>query len=154
MSKQVYTWGKVQAGDIISFRYKGKKPTGLLTTVLVLNPKLPHTRKDGTKTFHLNGLKLEERGSIPTIRNKQNVGRLLETLGNIEVVSQEDEIYKVDVPSSGQRGARPASYRSVLRYVRQYNIYRSYDFIEAKKSQVFLEPIKLPKKLVEVLIEN
>ena len=25
MSKLVYTWGKVQAGDIISFRYKGKK---------------------------------------------------------------------------------------------------------------------------------
>jgi len=42
----------------------------------------------------------------------------------------------------------------VLRYVRQYNIYRSYDYFEAKKSQVFLEPIKLPKELVEVLIEN
>ena len=25
MPKQIYTWGKVQAGDIISFRYKGKK---------------------------------------------------------------------------------------------------------------------------------
>ena len=25
MPKQVYTWGKVTAGDIISFRYKGKK---------------------------------------------------------------------------------------------------------------------------------
>jgi len=154
MAKQVYTWGDVQAGDIISFRYKGKKPTGLLTTILVLNPKFPYTRKDGTKTFHLNGLKLEERGSIPIIRNKQNVGSLLETLGSIEVISQEDEIYRVDVPSSGPRGATLASYRSVLRYVRQYNIYRSYDLIQAKKSQVFLEPIKLPKELVEVLIEN
>ena len=28
MPKQVYTWGKVTAGDIISFRYKGKKATG------------------------------------------------------------------------------------------------------------------------------
>ena len=58
------------------------------------------------------------------------------------------------MPSSGPRGATLASYRSVLRYVRQYNIYRSYDLIQAKKSQVFLEPIKLPKELVEVLIEN
>ena len=33
MPKQVYTWGKVTAGDIISFRYKGKQPTGTLTTI-------------------------------------------------------------------------------------------------------------------------
>ena len=25
MPKKVYTWGKVKPGDIISFRYKGKK---------------------------------------------------------------------------------------------------------------------------------
>ena len=43
MPKQVYNWGKVQAGDIISFRYKGKKPTGTLTTLLVFNPKIPYT---------------------------------------------------------------------------------------------------------------
>ena len=70
MAKQVYTWGKVRAGDIISFRYKGNKPTGTLTTLLVFNPKLPHTKKDGTKTFHLVGLKLEDRGTIPMIKNK------------------------------------------------------------------------------------
>ena len=70
MSKQIYTWGKVRAGDIISFRYKGKKRTGLLTTILVLNPRFPYTRKDKTKTFHLIGLKLERSGVIPIIRNK------------------------------------------------------------------------------------
>ena len=152
MTKLVYTWAKVQAGDIISFRYKGKKPTGMLTTVLVLNPKFPYTRKDGTKTFHLNGLKLEERGAIPIIRNKQNVANLLERLGDIEVISQQDEIYKVDVPASGKRGTRRASYQSILRYVNQYDIYRTYDYKEARKSQVFLEPIKLPKELVEALV--
>ena len=150
MTKQVYTWAKVKAGDIISFRYKGKKPTGLLTTVLVLNPKFPYTRKDGTKTFHLNGLKLEERSTIPVII----VSTLLESLGEIEVISQDNEIYRVDVPSSGPRGARRAAYQSVLRYVNQYDIYRTYDYIEAKKSQVFLEPIKLPKELVEALVAN
>ena len=154
MTKQVYTWAKVKAGDIISFRYKGKKPTGMLTTVLVLNPKFPYTRKDGTKTFHLNGLKLEERSTIPVIRNKRAVSGLLERLGEIEVISQDNEIYRVDVPSSGPRGARRVSYLSVLRYVNQYDIYRTYDYIEAKKSQVFLEPIKLPKELVEALVAN
>ena len=154
MTNQVYTWAKVKAGDIISFRYKGKKPTGMLTTVLVLNPKFPYTRKDGTKTFHLNGLKLEERSTIPVIRNKRAVSGLLERLGEIEVISQDNEIYRVDVPSSGPRGARRVSYLSVLRYVNQYDIYRTYDYIEAKKSQVFLEPIKLPKELVEALVAN
>ena len=152
MTKLVYTWAKVKAGDIISFRYKGKKPTGLLTTILVLNLKFPYTRKDGTKTFHLNGLKLEERSTIPVIRNKRAVSGLLERLGEIEVISQDNEIYRVDVPSSGPRGARRVSYLSVLRYVNQYDIYRTYDYIEAKKSQVFLEPIKLPKELVEALV--
>ena len=71
MPKQIYTWSKVTAGDIISFRYKGKKAqTGKLTTLLVMNPKFPIVRKDNTKGFHLIGLKLEERGAIPTIRNK------------------------------------------------------------------------------------
>ena len=42
MPKKVYTWGKVRAGDIVSFRYKGKKPTGMLTTLLVMNPRMPY----------------------------------------------------------------------------------------------------------------
>ena len=70
MPKKVYNWGKVQAGDIISFRYKGKNSTGTITTVLVFNPRLPYTKKDGTKKFHLVGLKLEDRGTIPMIKNK------------------------------------------------------------------------------------
>ena len=70
MPKQLYNWGKVIAGDIISFRYKGKQKTATLTTVLVLNPRMPITKKDGTKNFHLIGLKLEEQGTIPVIRNK------------------------------------------------------------------------------------
>ena len=42
----------------------------------------------------------------------------------------------------------------IKRYIKGYSVYRTYDFIEARKSQVFLEPISLPKGLREVLIEN
>ena len=97
MTKQVYTWGKVTAGDIISFRYKGKKATGTLTTLLVLNPRIPYKRKDGTKTFHLNGLKLESRGNIPTIKSKPILVQLLERVGEIQVVSGDDEIYRINI---------------------------------------------------------
>ena len=107
---------------IVVFKYKSSKGAHY-HTILVLNPKFPYTRKDGTKTFHLNGLKLEERSTIPVIRNKRAVSGLLERLGEIEVISQDNEIYRVDVPSSGPRGARRVSYLSVLRYVNQYDIY-------------------------------
>ena len=154
MPRQIYTWGKVQAGDIISFRYKGNNPTSMLTTLLVMNPKMPYTKKDGTKTFHLIGLKLEERGSVPTIKSKPAFVKLLEGLGEIKVVSSDDEIYRVEIVGTGARGATRATYTRVRKYVEKHSVYRTYDFSEAKKSTVFLEPIKLPKPLVEVLVEN
>jgi len=154
MSKQIYTWSSVVAGDIISFRYKGNKPTAKLTTLLVMNPKLPYTKKDGTSTFHLVGLKLEESGTIPMIRSKPFLVKLLESVGNIKVVSGDDQIYRIVIANVGARGARRQVYNEIKRYITSYSVYRTYDFLEAKKSQVFLEPISLPKGLREELSEN
>jgi len=154
MAKRVYTWGKVEAGDIISFRYKGKKPTGTLTTLLVFNPRLPYTRKDGTKTFHLVGLKLEDRGSIPIIKSKPMLVQLLERVGEIQVISGDDQIYRVIIENVGVRGVRKATYTKLKQYIEKHSVYRTYDYREAKRSQVFLEPIVLPKEFREVLVEN
>ena len=154
MPKQVYTWGKVTAGDIISFRYKGKQSTATLTTILVLNPRILYTRKDKTKTFHLVGLKLEESGTIPLIKNKPLLVSMLEQIGDIEVVDGKNEIFKVRVLGTGPRGATRRVYDRVKKKLNRFSVYRTYDYKEAKKSAVFLEPIKLPNALVEVLIEN
>ena len=154
MPKQLYNWGKVIAGDIISFRYKGKKPTATLTTLLVLNPRMPYNRNDGTKTFHLIGLKLEERGNIPLIRNKPALVRLLEKTGDIQVVDDENDIFRIEIKGTGPRGAKRAIYNKIKQLVNKHAVYRTYDYKEAKKSSVFLEPIVLPNALVEVLIEN
>ena len=153
MSKQVYTWGKVTAGDIISFRYKGKQPAGKLATILVLNPRMPHIRKDKTKTFHLIGLKLESRGNIPTIRNKPKLVELLERIGTVQIIS-EDGIYRVEITGVGPRGVRKATYNKLKQRIGKYSVYRTYDYKEARKSQVFLEPIVLPKEFKEVLSED
>ena len=153
MPKQIYNWSKVQAGDIISFRYKGKKPTGTLTTLLVFNPKIPYTRKDGSKTFHLVGLKLEDRGTIPMIRNKPMLVQLLERVGNVQVVSGDDQIYKIIIENVGTRGVRQQTYKKLKQYIERYSVYRTYDYNEARRSQVFLEPIVLPKGLKEALVE-
>ena len=154
MPKQVYTWGKVTAGDIISFRYKGKKPTGTLTTLLVLNPRMPYKRKDETKTFHLIGLKLEDRGTIPMIRSKPIVVQLLERVGEIQVVDDENGIYRVDIKNVGPRGVKQATYQKLKKHIERHSVYRTYDYREARRSQVFLEPIVLPKEFREVLSEN
>jgi len=154
MAKQVYTWGKVRAGDIVSFRYKGKKASSTLTTLLVFNPKLPYTKKDGTKTFHLVGLKLEDRGTVPMIKAKPMLVQLLERVGNIQVVSGDDQIYRVEIKGVGVRGVRKATYDKLKQYIERYSVYRTYDYMEAKKSQVFLEPISFPKEFREALIEG
>ena len=154
MSKQIYTWSQVEAGDIISFRYKGKNPTGTLTSLLVMNPKMPFVKKDGSRTFHLIGLKLESRGNIPSIRSKPILVQLLEQVCEIKVVSGDDQIYRISVADLGARGTTRATYQRIKRYVKQNSVYRTYDYREARKSRVFLEPISLPKDLREVLIED
>ena len=154
MSKQIYTWSQVEAGDIISFRYKGKNPTGTLTSLLVMNPKMPFVKKDGSRTFHLIGLKLESRGNIPSIRSKPILVQLLEQGGEIKVVSGDDQIYRISVADLGARGTTRATYQRIKRYVKQNSVYRTYDYREARKSRVCLEPISLPKDLREVLIED
>ena len=151
MSKQVYSWGKVKAGDIISFRYKSKSGNRL-TTILVLNPKLPYSRVDETQTFHLVGLKLETQGIRPIVRDKQVLVRLLEKIGVIQVVDGENEIYRVLIENVNTRGVKQDTYIKLKKELQKYNLYRTYDYMKARKSQVFLEPIVLPKNIREVLI--
>ena len=153
MSKQIYSWSKVRAGDIISFRYKSKAGSRL-TTILVLNQKLPYSRVDETQTFHLVGLKLETQGIRPIIRDKQILVKLLEKIGIIQVVDSENEIYKVLISNTNTRGVKQEVYNKLKRKLQKYNLYRTYDYEKAIKSQVFLEPISLPKNIREVLIEN
>ena len=58
--KQPYNWEKVQAGDIISFRYKSKNAKSpLMQSILVLNPAIIRTGQKKVTT-QLIGIKLEE----------------------------------------------------------------------------------------------
>ena len=86
-----------------------------MTTLLVLNPKIPYDRKDGTKTFHLVGLKLEEQGTIPLVRNKPLLVQLLSSIGEIQVVDGENGIFRVEMKSAGPRGATKRVYETIKR---------------------------------------
>ena len=100
------------------------------------------------------GLKLESQGVIPHIRNKSEVVELLERIGDIEVVDFANEIYRVDIKGVGPKGFRERNYRQLKQYINQHDSYRTYLWEDATNSQVFLEPIKLPKSLQEALVEN
>ena len=85
----------------------------MLQTLLVFNPKIPNKKKDGTKNFHLIGLKLENRGVIPTIKSKPLMVQLLERIGGVEVVSGDDYIYRVNIPNVGPRGVKRNVYNKI-----------------------------------------
>ena len=162
MPKRVYSWGMVKAGDVISFRYEGKGSSDL-TTVLVLNPKLPYTRKDKTSTLHLVGLKLESRGAVPTVDSKPNLVKILEEIGEIDIVETTgiDTLFNVIIKPAdlvagriGKKGVKKTVYKRIKSLIQNYSVYRTYDYVKASKSAVFLEPVVLPKEFVEFLTKE
>ena len=115
-----------------------------------MNPKMPFEGKTG-KRFHLIGLKLETSGNIPFIRNKSELVELLNRIGNLQVVDNKNEIYRVDIQGTGPRGFRKAAYTRLKQYFEQHGNYRTYIWEEATNSTVFLEPIKLPQRFRDML---
>ena len=98
-------------------------------------------------------MKLEDRGTIPTIRNKPMLVQLLEKVGNIQVVSGDDQIYRVVIENVGNRGVKKDTYSKLKQHIERYSVYRTYDYNEPRRSQVFLEPIVLPKEFREDLLK-
>lgn len=154
MGKKIYSWSKVQAGDIVSFRYKGTAGRSLLNSVLILNPKWPYKKVDGTNTIHLIGLKLEYSGNIPMIRSRPKLVQLLEKVGDIKIVSEQDDIYKVEIKNKTAKGATRVVYNRIKAMLKQNSVYRTYNHKKAKSSIVFLEPINLPKDVKEQLVKE
>ena len=145
--KQPYNWQMVKPGDIISFRYKSKS-TGrtLVNSVLVLNPRLQVKLKDGTQTKHLIGIKLEESNKI-SLRLTQRQVVLLEQIGNFIKIDDKNNLYKLEIDRkfliSDIRGIRQEAYDKISKGLNIQGQYRTYDYLKAKKSAVFLEPIRV-----------
>ena len=145
--KQPYNWNQVRPGDIISFRYKSKS-TGrtLVNSVLVLNPRLQVKLKDGTQTKHLIGIKLEESNKI-SLRLTQRQVVLLEQIGNFIKIDDKNNLYKLEIDRkfliSDIRGIRQEAYDKISKGLNIQGQYRTYDYLKAKKSAVFLEPIRV-----------
>ena len=145
--KQPYNWNRVKPGDIISFRYKSES-TGrtLVNSILVLNPKLPVQRKDGSSTFHLIGIKLEESNKI-SLRLSQRQVNILETIGEFKPIDLKNKLYELEIKSTfivnDKKGIKKQAYDKISRSLDIAGQYRTYDWKKATRAAVYLEPIRV-----------
>jgi len=145
--KQPYNWGRVTPGDVISFKYKSKS-TGknLVQSILVLNPKLNVTLKNGKTTKHLIGIKLEESNKISLRLNQKQV-RLLERIGDFKKIDKENNLYKLEIDKTfilnDIKGIKQSAYDKISKSLDIQGQYRTYDYMTARKSAVYLEPIRV-----------
>jgi hypothetical protein len=145
--KQPYNWRRVKPGDIISFRYKSKSSGKTLTqSILVLNPKLNIKLKDNSTTKHLIGIKLEESNKIE-LRLTQRQVMLLEKIGDFKKIDNKNNLYKLEIDNrfiiNNTKGVKQEAYDKISKSLGIEGQYRTYDYMTAKKSAVYLEPIRV-----------
>ena len=145
--KQPYRWGDVRAGDIISFRYKSKSTGKTLSqTILVLNPRLNVVLKKGGTTMHLIGIKIEESNRV-SLRMSTREIQLLEQIGDFKKIDDKNDLYKLEIKKTlvvnDIKGIKPSAYEKISKSLGIQGQYRTYDYMIAKKSAVYLEPIKV-----------
>mgnify|MGYP003133119268 FL=1 len=136
MAKLPYTWAKVSRGDIVSFIYVSREGRRLRRTILVLEPKLKGL---------VHGIQLEV-SNVPT---NTEIKKILESAGDTEIVDGDKKIYKVNLAGNSKK-----VYSKLKTLIKRHGIYRTYTYDKARKSQVFLEDLKLPAQFVRELNEN
>jgi len=136
MAKLPYTLSKVSRGDIVSFIYVSKEGRRLRRTILVLEPKLKGL---------VHGIQLEV-SNVPT---NAEIKKILESAGDTEIVDADKKIYKVNLAGNSKK-----VYSKLKTLIKRHGIYRTYTYDKAKKSQVFLEDLKLPSQFIRELNEN
>ena len=145
--KKPYNWKSVTPGDIISFRYKSESTgTTLVNSILVLNPKLPFKRKDGSSTFHLVGIKLEQSNKMELRLDAKQIATLSK-LGELKTVDEKNNLYKLNLDEhlvfNDIKGVKQKAYMLISKNLNITGQYRTYDWKKAKSSAVYLEPIRL-----------
>ena len=133
MSKLPYSWNKVSPGDIISFAYESKDGKRLRRTILVLDPE---------RNNLIHGIQLE----ISNKPTNTEIKKILEYAGTTEIVDGDKKIYRVALDGNAKQ-----TYNKLKSLIKRHGIYRTYSYDKAKKSQVFLEDLKLPAQFLKEL---
>jgi len=144
MAKLRYNWNKVVAGDIISFNYNKKR-----RTVLVISPKYVLQKLDDSKVELMSGLQLETKDN----RAAPKILTILKQLGSIQLVDEQNEIYRVNFDGRKLDADKRKLSNSVKLLVANKNdLYRTYDYKKMRKESptVFLDDLEsLPRRLLK-----
>ena len=84
-----------------------------------------------------------EVSNVPT---NTEIKKILESAGTPEIVDADKKIYKVNLAGNSKR-----VYTKLKTLIKRHGIYRTYTYDKARKSQVFLEDLKLPIQFVKEL---
>ena len=144
-----HRWDDVRAGDIISFRYRGKITNQMqLQTILVINPRFT-MRKEGRARKYLSGIKLYTASAVD-LRITPRIIQKLEEVGKFNMFDKENELYRLEIDDkfiiNDIKGAKRKVYEVLSRELNIRGQWRTYDYYKAKKSAVFLEPITVRYK--------
>ena len=144
MAKLRYTWNKVSSGDIISFNYNK-----IRRTVLVISPKYNLIKVDKSKVELMSGLQLETRDT----RAAPKILTILKQLGTLQLVDEENEIYRVNFDGRKLDADKRKLASSVKLLVANKNdLYRTYDYKKMRRESpmVFLDDLEsLPRRLLK-----
>jgi hypothetical protein len=113
---------------------------------LVLNPRLNVTLNSGKTTKHLIGIKLEESNKISLRLNARQV-MLLEKIGDFKKIDEQNNLYKLEIKKTfilnDIKGIKQSAYEKISKSLGIQGQYRTYDYMKARKSAVYLEPIRV-----------
>ena len=128
-----------------------------MQTILVLNPKLQVRLKDGSTTKHLIGIKLEQSNKIQLRLTKRQI-TLLEKIGEFARVDEKNNLYALEIDKrfilNDIKGVKPEAYNKISKSLGIQGQYRTYDWMRARKSAVFLEPVRVFTKVPDVLQDD
>ncbi len=116
-----------------------------MQTILVLNPSLMKSGQLKTTT-QLIGIKLEESNKMVLELTKKQI-MILEQIGDWKILDEENNLYRLDIKpqfiTNDIKGVKPRAYDLLSKGLQLTGQYRTYDYYKAKKSSVYLEPIKV-----------
>ena len=126
-----------------------KKAAKKTNSILVLNPRLPVVKKDGSNTFHLSGIKLKENNK-PRIFFTTATIRLFERIGEFISVNPDEDVYRLNIERtfliSEIKGIKNNGFNKIATSNKIKNNYRTYDYYKARKSPVYLDHLKVANK--------
>ena len=149
------SWSKVSAGDVVFFRYRGKKEgaKSRRRTCLVLNEKHMYKRlSDGRRVRLVHALQLSAVPRVPGTRilKEAQIKKVIKKVGKIEIREEGTDTARYAVAT--KRSKAKTRYGMLREMVTQYGIYRTFSWNKLRTKAVFLnEDFEWPKELVKDL---